>query len=107
MGKLSDLAIATIGAQSLRWPAHDTSLQWQALHDLVATAQQAARNADNEISSIEADPNLSVEGKRRRAAEIAKKSIEALENNKELAKAEDAVADGCRSLMIKSSCSQT
>jgi hypothetical protein len=91
MGKFTELEISIIGAQSHNWPPPDTSLQWQALHDVIAMTQQAARNADNEIMAFESDSDLSAEGKRRRVAAVAQQAIEALETNGMLARAEKAV----------------
>ena len=91
MGRISDVEIAMIGAQSHNWPAPDTSLQWQALHEVVAIARTTTRQADTAIVEVETDRDLSLEGKRRRVAEVAKTAIKALEQDTHLTKAEEAV----------------
>ena len=91
MGNFTETELALIGAQSVRWPAADTSVQWQALHKVITTARQARRNADTEITAVEGDPELSLQGKKRRSAEIAMKAIDSLETGKQLPQAEEAV----------------
>ena len=91
MGKLSEVEIAMIGAHSHNWPSPETSLHWAALHGVVKKAQQVTRSSDNDISAIESDGDLSAEGKRRRATEIAASAIEQLQGDGQLAKAEEAV----------------
>jgi hypothetical protein len=91
MGNFTETELALIGAQSVRWPAADTSVQWQALHKVITTARQAARNADTEITAVEGDPELSLQGKKRRSAEIAMKAMNSLETGTHLPHAEQAV----------------
>lgn len=84
MGEFTETELALIGAQSVRWPAADTSVQWEALHKVITTVRQAARNADTEITAVEGDPELSLQGKKRRSAEIAVKAINSLETGTHL-----------------------
>ena len=76
---ISETRIATIGAQSLRWPAHET-LQWQKMRDAVAAAQNAVRELDGKVMAIEADPDLNEAAKVRKAGEAAMAAIEALDS---------------------------
>ena len=106
MGKLSELEIAVIGAQSLRWPPPDTSLQWQALHEVVGTAKHIARQADDDIAAAESNSNLSLEGKRRKVTELAATAIAALDRSDHFERPSKLWADGWNALMGRLACNR-
>jgi hypothetical protein len=90
-GKISDVMLGMIGALSARWPAADTGDVWAKLHEAIADCRQWVRNVDVELSTIEADRNLSELGRFRKGAEYAVTVIGLLNNSSDVAKAEEAV----------------
>jgi hypothetical protein len=74
MTKWSDARIALIGAQASRFPKHEV-LHWQALRSVPERARELIRAADEKMTQIENDKDLSADGVKNKRADVAREVL--------------------------------
>jgi hypothetical protein len=90
--KLSPERIKMIGALSLRWPDHQGVVHWDAMRDVITECRALVSTADQRISEVTSDRDLSDTGRLRKMGAVALDTIGILEDPEMLKKAETAVA---------------
>lgn len=89
--KLTDIDIkARIVPAAVRWP-NDPVVHWDSLRDAVEAARALLAAVDANCRAIEKDEDLSIDGMRRRRAEIGRQALEELAEFAPVKKAERAV----------------
>ena len=81
---------ATIVPQQVRWPAPDF-VHWQRLHAVADEARERVATAWATMDEIDADRDLSSEGRERKKKKLAAEAIADFQKSKALVNAKDAV----------------
>lgn len=77
---------------SARWP-DNTLVAWRDLRDCVDAMRHAVKRLDEEVTEVERNPDLSIEGLRRKRAAAGMKCIQEYQNFAPFKKAERSVRD--------------
>src|SRR5690348_1372851 len=81
----------TIVPGQARWPAPN-HIHWEKLHAVPDEARRRVNQAFEKMNAVEADPNLSTEGKRRARGDVAAQAITNFRKSETLEYARAAVA---------------
>jgi hypothetical protein len=90
--KISDVALAMLGAQASRWPSADVNVAWRTLHEAIEAIRLVVRETDIALVEKAEDRNLSDIGKVRALNAIGLAGVNRLRDLAEVRKADASVA---------------
>lgn len=90
--KISDTALAMLGAQATRWPSGDVNVAWRTLHEAIEAIRLVVRETDLALVEKAEDRELSDYGMLRALNALGLAGIERLRNLAEVRKADASVA---------------